>query len=94
VKIYEWQGEMLHSKTATIDGVWSTVGTSNLDWWSIARDNELNAVVLSHSFGAEMNQMFSRDLENARQIERDQWGDRGLIERLHETSAGLVEPIL
>ncbi|HEX4208895.1 MAG TPA: phospholipase D-like domain-containing protein, partial [Candidatus Binataceae bacterium] len=43
VKIYEWQGEMLHAKTATIDGVWSTVGTSNLDWWSIARNNELNA---------------------------------------------------
>jgi cardiolipin synthase len=94
VKIYEWKGEMLHSKTATIDGVWSTVGTSNLDWWSIARDNELNAVVLSHSFGAEMNQMFSRDLENARQIERDQWGDRGLMERFRETSAGLVEPML
>src|SRR5437868_8830285 len=48
VKIYEWQGKMLHAKTATIDGVWSTVGTSNLDWWSIVRDNELNAIILSH----------------------------------------------
>jgi cardiolipin synthase len=94
VKVYEWQGEMLHAKTATIDGVWSTVGTSNLDWWSIARDNELNAVVLSHSFGAEMNQMFSHDLKNSRQIELDQWGDRGLAERIRETSAGLVEPLL
>jgi cardiolipin synthase len=64
IKIYEWQGQMLHAKTATIDGVWSTVGSSNLDWWSIARNNEINAVIISHSFGDEMNQMFRSDMEN------------------------------
>jgi len=94
VKIYEWQGEMLHAKTATIDGVWSTVGTSNLDWWSIARDNELNAIVLSHSFGDEMNLMFKNDLEGSKQIELDQWEDRGFIERVDESFAGIIEPLL
>jgi cardiolipin synthase len=94
VKIYEWQGEMLHAKTATMDGVWSTVGTSNLDWWSIARDNELNAIVLSHSFGADMDSMFMSDLENSREIELDQWRHRGLMERLDETAASLIEPLL
>jgi len=69
VKIYEWQGEMLHAKTATIDGVWSTVGTSNLDWWSIARDTEVNAIVLSHPFGDEMNLTFRNDIEKSKQIE-------------------------
>ncbi|MGH8011712.1 MAG: cardiolipin synthase [Candidatus Binataceae bacterium] len=94
VKIYEWQGKMLHAKTATIDGVWSTVGTSNLDWWSIARDNELNAIILSHSFGHEMNFMFKNDLENARQIKLDQWKHRGVFERLDEAGAWAIEPLL
>ena len=94
VKIYEWQGKMLHAKTATIDGVWSTVGTSNLDWWSIARNNELNAVILSHTFGDEMNLMFRNDMENSGQITLDDWKNRGLLERLHETIGWLFEPLL
>lgn len=94
VKIYEWQGNMLHAKTAMIDGVWSTVGTSNLDWWSIARDNEINAIVLSHSFGNQMNLMFKSDLENSSQIELNQWEHRGLLERLDETAAWIAEPLL
>jgi cardiolipin synthase A/B len=94
VKIYEWQGKMLHAKTATIDGVWSTVGTSNLDWWSIARDNEINAIILSHSFANEMNLMFANDLESSGQIELDQWQNRGIRERLDETTARLIQPLL
>ena len=94
VKIYEWQGEMLHAKTTTVDGVWSTIGTSNLDWWSIARDNEINAIILSHSFGEDMNLMFRNDLESSKQIELDDWNRRGLLERIHETAARLMQPLL
>ncbi|HKD65878.1 MAG TPA: phospholipase D-like domain-containing protein [Candidatus Binataceae bacterium] len=94
VKIYEWQGKMLHAKTATIDGVWSTVGTSNLDWWSIARDNELNAVILSHSFGDRMDLMFRNDMEGSQPIDLEEWERRGLLERLDETIAWLLEPLL
>ena len=93
-KIYEWQGEMLHAKTASIDGVWSTVGTSNLDWWSIARNNEVNATILSHSFGNEMDMMFRNDIENSKQIELDQWKHRPLRERFDETVARIIEPLL
>ena len=94
VKVYEWHGEMLHAKTGTIDGVWSTVGTSNLDWWSIARDNELNAIILSHSFGDEMNQTFFDDLKKSKEITRYEWKHRGLEERLKEIGAGTVERLL
>jgi cardiolipin synthase len=94
VKIYEWQEKMLHAKTATIDGVWSTVGSSNLHWWSIARNNEINAVILSHPFGDEMNLMFRNDLEDSSQIEPQQWEHRGMLERLRETLARLMEPLL
>jgi len=94
VKIYEWRGQMLHAKTATVDGVWSTVGTSNLDWWSITRDNEVNAIILGHSFAQDMEQMFRNDLRSARQIELAQWKDRGMGERLDETFAQMVQPLL
>jgi cardiolipin synthase len=94
VKIYEWKGKMLHAKTATVDGVWSTVGTSNLDWWSIARDNEINAVVLSHSFGDRMNLMFKNDLESANQIQLEQWQHRGMLERVNESFARFLQRLL
>ena len=94
VKIYEWSGKMLHAKTATIDGVWSTVGTSNLDWWSIARDNEVNAIVLGHDFGDQMNLMFKNDLEDSQPIELAQWRRRSLLERLRERFAELIHPLL
>ena len=94
VKIYLWQGEMLHAKTATIDGVWSTVGSSNLDWWSIARNDEINTVVLSVRFGKEMDASFMRDLENSRQIEFAQWQQRSVLERIEEAISGSLEPLL
>ncbi|HTY56085.1 MAG TPA: phospholipase D-like domain-containing protein [Candidatus Binataceae bacterium] len=94
IKIYEWKGKMLHAKTATIDGVWSTVGTSNLDWWSIARDNELNAIILSHSFGDQMNLMFKNDMESSNQVEPEQWEQRGFYERVKETFASAIAPLL
>jgi cardiolipin synthase len=46
VKIHERRGAILHSKTALIDGVWATVGSTNLDWRSFLHNHELNAVVL------------------------------------------------
>jgi cardiolipin synthase len=94
VKIYEWRGAMLHAKTATIDGVWSTVGTSNLDWWSIARNNEINAVILGHDFSDQMNLMFRNDIEGSSQIDLHEWEERGFDERFKEFFARIASPIL
>ena len=94
VKIYLWQGKMLHAKTATIDGVWSTVGSSNLDWWSIARNDEINTVVLSVRFGDQMNASFMRDLKNSEQIDVAEWQQRSPIERIEEVIARTLKPML
>ncbi len=94
VKIFEWQGEMLHAKTATIDGVWSTVGSSNLDWWSIMRDDEINAVMLSADFGQRMNEMFEADLKDSKEISRPNWRKRPILERTQEWFARFLQPIL
>ena len=94
VKIYLWQGQMLHAKTATIDGVWSTVGSSNLDWWSIARNDEINTVVLSVRFGGQMNDSFMHDLKNSEQIDATVWEQRSALERIDEAIARSLKPML
>ncbi|MBF6569402.1 MAG: cardiolipin synthase [Candidatus Binataceae bacterium] len=94
VKIYEWRGKMMHAKTATVDHVWSTVGSSNLDWWSIVYNNELNAVVLGSHFGAQMDLMFRNDMEGSDQIKLSDWQKRSLVERVDESIARMLQPVL
>jgi cardiolipin synthase A/B len=94
VKIYLWQGKMMHAKTATIDGVWSTVGSSNLDWWSIARNDEINTVILSVRFGQQMNAAFMSDLENAREVNPARWHHRSVFKRVEEDIAWHLKPMM
>ena len=87
VKIYERGDALLHSKTALIDGVWSTVGSTNLDWRSFLHNDEVNAVVLGVAFGAQMNAMFEKDLAASRQITLESWRDRPIVLRVKEQAA-------
>lgn len=89
VRIYERQDALLHAKTAVIDGVWSTVGSSNLDWRSFLHNTEVNAIVLGPRFGAQMEEMFARDLKASRHITREAWSQRPLSVRIKEWAARL-----
>lgn len=68
VRIYEWTGEILHSKTAVIDGVWSSVGSHNLDHRSLHYNLELNVNVFGPAFGREMEELFESDLLSCREV--------------------------
>ena len=87
VKIYERRGAILHSKTALIDGVWATVGSTNLDWRSFLHNHELNAVVLGVEFGQQLRALFERDLAASEQITLQAWQQRQLHLRLLEVFA-------
>lgn len=76
VKIHERQGAILHAKTALIDGVWSTVGSTNLDWRSFLHNYELDAVVLGADFGRQMQAMFDADLAASEAIRLEDWRRR------------------
>ncbi|NML14568.1 phospholipase D-like domain-containing protein [Azohydromonas caseinilytica] len=89
VELYERRDALLHAKTAVIDGVWSTVGSTNLDWRSFLHNQELNAVVLGPAFGARMREVFNRDLAASRRIEPAEWRRRPLRQRLMEQTARL-----
>ncbi len=89
VKIFERQGAIMHAKTASIDGVWSTVGSTNLDWRSFLHNQELNAVVLGADFGGQMHKQFERDLQASIQISWVMWQDRSWSARLQEWFANV-----
>lgn len=94
VGIHEFQGRILHAKTAVIDGAWSAVGSSNLDWRSAVWNNEIDAIVLGREFGAQMETMFQADVAASTTIDLAHWQQRGLGERLQELKAGLLEKLL
>jgi len=84
IKIYERRSAMVHAKTAVIDGVWSTVGSTNMDYWSFLHNNELNAVILSKNFAEEMEELFASDLSKSDEIRWEDWKERPLLPRVWE----------
>ena len=91
VKLHERRGVILHSKTALVDGVWATVGSTNLDWRSFLHNQEVNAVVLGPVFGAQVQQMFERDRASSDRITLEAWRKRPLEMRLKEWLAHMWE---
>ena len=94
VKIYERKKRLLHTKSAVIDGVWSTVGSTNLDWRSLAYNDELNAVVLGTDFATRMKAIFARDLAESEAITPEKWRDRSIVDRIKETGASAFAQML
>ena len=94
VKIHERRDALLHSKTALIDGVWSCIGSTNLDWRSFLDNDEINAVVIGREFAGQMKAMFDQDLAASHPILREQWEQRPLLMRVKEWFSRLIERLL
>jgi cardiolipin synthase len=84
VRIFERTDALLHAKTAVIDGVWSTVGSANLDMRSFIHNSEVNAVVVGRDFGRRMEELFRDDLAHTEEITLATWRDRSVFDRLKE----------
>ena len=82
VEVYEWEGRILHAKTAVVDGRWSTVGSTNLDSLSLRQNLEVNAVIDDPSFAAAVERMFEEDLPSCTRITREWLRDLPLSERI------------
>lgn len=68
VRIFEWNGSMMHAKSAVIDGFWSRVGSTNLNVSSFVGNAEIDVLVESADFGRQMQEMYLEDLTNATEI--------------------------
>lgn len=84
IKIYERTDTVLHAKTMTVDGIWSTVGSSNFDYRSFLHNNEANAVIMGPAFAKKMQDLFELDLKSCEQVTLAQWRDRPWASRIKE----------
>jgi len=89
VAIFERRDAMMHAKTVVIDGVWTTVGSTNLDWRSFLHNQEVNAVVLGQEFGDRMRAAFESDVAQSEQITLEAWQRRPIGLRVKESFAKL-----
>ena len=94
VRIFLYQGAMMHAKTATIDGRWSTVGTANIDRLSMTGNYEVNVEFIDPDMAAEMERIFETDLSNARELRRAEWEARGVHKKFTELVLAPLRPFL
>lgn len=91
IKVYQLQIAVLHAKTAVIDQVWSTVGSTNLDTRSFLLNKEINVIVFGNEFGKAMEKAFADDLRNTVEITKEKWEQRPLYRRIEEWAARRLE---
>ena len=94
VKIYERKGVVLHSKTVTVDGVWSVIGSSNFDHRSIVFNDEIDAIIIGSDTADGLEAMAAADRAAARPVTMARWRRRSFGERLKETFGKLVQNLL
>jgi cardiolipin synthase len=94
IRIYEYQPTMMHAKTMVVDGIWSTVGSSNFDDRSFRLNDEVNVNVFDEGIARQMETMFFEDLARCREITERKWLKRGRIAKWKERIAELLKPQL
>jgi cardiolipin synthase len=85
VQVFEYCPTMIHAKTLTIDGAWSTVGSVNFDNRSFQLQDEVTLCVCSSRFAAQLDEQFERDLERSEKINLERWNERALPARVSES---------
>ncbi len=90
IRIFEYQPTMMHAKTMVVDGIWSTVGSSNFDDRSFRLNDEVNVNVYDEGIAHEMETMFFDDLSRSTEISLKRWFRRPMFEKLKESFAGVL----
>jgi cardiolipin synthase len=93
-RIFLYQGNMIHSKTVTIDGEWSSVGTMNLDNISMLYNFEANIITTNPEFAHELESHFVADLKESKEVTFAEWHTRFFIEKIPEILIRLVRKFL
>jgi cardiolipin synthase len=94
VRVYEWHDALMHAKSAVIDGVWSSVGSTNLDWRSFVHNYEADLIVHDAGFARQLERRFELDVAAAVPVDRAQWTRRPVRERFKEWLARQWEYLL
>jgi cardiolipin synthase len=84
IEIFEYCPTMLHAKTLTVDGIWSSIGSVNFDNRSFQLHDEVTLCVQSERFAGKLHEAFERDLESSERIDPGAWSDRPVTQRARE----------
>jgi cardiolipin synthase len=91
VQVFEYNRTMLHHKIMVVDGVWSTVGTTNFDNRSFSHNEENNVCLCDEGVAAELLNTFERDLEVCDVVTLESWKRRSLPLKTAEALASFVQ---
>ncbi|MEH3033271.1 MAG: phospholipase D-like domain-containing protein [Aeromicrobium erythreum] len=94
VRIHRYQDHMVHAKTCTIDGQWSTVGTANIDRLSLSGNYEINVEVVDPALAEHLEEVFRRDLSNCVELTAGEWERRWVVARACELLLKPLRPLL
>ena len=94
VRMLMYQDAMVHAKTATIDGMWSTVGTANIDRLSLGGNYEINVEITDADFAAKLERIFETDSTNAHELTLDEWHRRPWVAKFSEAVLAPLRPLL
>jgi len=94
IRIFLYKNINMHSKTAVIDGIWSTVGTLNLDRLSLLYNFEANIISTNSKFTKEIESHFVNDMKNTYEILESEWKKRSFLEKISEILIRLVRKFL
>ena len=90
-KVYEYEPSMIHAKIAIFDGVWSVVGSTNLDNRSFGINDEINVAVFDPQIASRLTRDFEEDARQSRMVNLEDWKKRPLSERLLEMVGWVFE---
>ncbi len=90
VEIVEFNRTMLHHKAMVVDGVWSTIGTTNFDNRSFAHNEENNVCVYDVGYAKHLRALFLADLKGCDRVDYRSWRRRGVLQRVQEVIAAFL----
>jgi cardiolipin synthase len=90
-EIYEYESSMIHAKITIIDGIWSVVGSTNLDNRSFGINDEINLAVLNSQVAMRLTQGFEDDISRSRRAILAEWEKRSVFERVLEWLGWVIE---
>ena len=94
VRIFRFRDAMIHAKTATVDGSWTTVGTANIDRLSLSGNYEINVEVIDHALAESMAEIFATDCSNSLELTVAEWQARDVHRKFTEFVLTPLRPFL
>jgi len=94
VEVYCYTKGFIHAKTMVVDGVFSTVGTTNMDYRSFNINFEVNSLIYNKEISSQLTEFFNADLKDCEQIDLKSWENRSKRIKLIEAVARLMAPLL